>query len=220
MENDIIRDIFSKCLDKGNIDARYPDNHFAYRLFERHLGAGEWSQASRIFSDQRNQRGKEELLRIAFKEFDIPQKEMQDLIVNVYQQKDENQTFLSYYDDDKMVRDLFSIIEAPYISSLSIDKEKYQQLENELTIYRGLKNKPKDNQNYGYSWTLDKDVSMEFAKMNNKNASGYIISGCLNKSDIIMYLRNKNEEEIVCFPENVSDVIIEEVQLASNENNH
>lgn len=66
------------------------------------------------------------------------------------------------------------------------------QLPEYINIHRGVKRKYRNNK--GMSWTLDFEKANWFANRFDNN--GYVISGIINKKDVLAYF--ENEKEIVC----------------------
>lgn len=79
------------------------------------------------------------------------------------------------------------------------DREDFDQLPDEITIYRAMSKKEYDSGNYRYSWTLNKKVAELFL---NRNEALYkkdmlIHEIKIKKIESIAYFNNRNEEEII-----------------------
>ncbi|APH20894.1 hypothetical protein [Clostridium botulinum] len=77
-----------------------------------------------------------------------------------------------------------------------------------ITIYRGEgdMSTPYDE---AYSWTIDIDVAKWFAERFNDNGkvyNGKVYKGYIRQEDILDYIEDRNEKEILVFPEDVFDV--------------
>lgn len=90
------------------------------------------------------------------------------------------------------------------------NNENYNMLEDVITIYRGEGSKSTPY-NKAYSWTTNIEIARFFAKRFDNN--GNIYKAQVNKEDIIDYLCNRNEEEIIVYPHNVYNVELLEVPL-------
>ena len=74
------------------------------------------------------------------------------------------------------------------------ENNTFNQLPEYIKIYRGVKQKYRNNK--GMSWTLDRKKAEWFANRFDNN--GYVISGTINKKDVLGYFNCRNEKEIVC----------------------
>lgn len=72
------------------------------------------------------------------------------------------------------------------------DREVFDSLPNEVTIYRGIQN-PKDR---GMSWTLDKEVAQFFASRWNPQYQE-VKEVTVPKSEVICFLGGRGEREII-----------------------
>lgn len=118
--------------------------------------------------------------------------------------------FLSIEDYTDMLVDLWTIMEYPNadvnvsktewlsfwrkakINYSPEDKKVIESLPDEFYVYRGLMPRAKRN---ALSWTLDKNRAIWFAKRFKPN--GKVYRAIANKKDILAYLSNRNEDEIV-----------------------
>lgn len=74
------------------------------------------------------------------------------------------------------------------------ENNTFNQLPEYIKIYRGVKQKYRNNK--GMSWTLDRKKAEWFANRFDNN--GYLISGTINKKDVLGYFNCRNENEIIC----------------------
>ncbi|GAA0082862.1 hypothetical protein [Clostridium sp. CTA-6] len=72
-----------------------------------------------------------------------------------------------------------------------------------IAIYRG-EGSLSTHYNKAYSWTVNIDVARWFAERFNKN--GKVYKGYIRQQDILDYLGDRNEKEVLAFPEDVFDV--------------
>lgn len=72
------------------------------------------------------------------------------------------------------------------------DKKIIEELPSEFIVYRGLMDKASKN---GLSWTLSKETAIWFATRFNKR--GKVYQAIVNKKDILAYISERNEEEII-----------------------
>lgn len=78
-------------------------------------------------------------------------------------------------------------------------------LEQEVfTIYRGEASES-TNLSEAMSWSLNSSVASRFLSYSNGMGAN-IYKAKVNRNDIIDYLDNRNEAEIICFPEDVYDI--------------
>jgi hypothetical protein len=62
----------------------------------------------------------------------------------------------------------------------------------------------------GLSWTLNKDKALFFARR-FKPPQPILATALLRKRDVLAYLPDRDEEEIVCLPTAVRDVRLEHI---------
>jgi len=79
----------------------------------------------------------------------------------------------------------------------SSEREVFDNLDNEITIYRGYHKSKR-----GMSWTLEEERAKWFA--NRFTDQGKVLTATAQKKDLIAYLNGRSEEEIIVLPENVS----------------
>lgn len=79
----------------------------------------------------------------------------------------------------------------------------YNNLQNEIKIYRGCKLKESEIQ-FGISWTTDENQAIWFSKRYNDN--GYVYSAIVEKENILCYTNQRNEHEIIINPLYLSDI--------------
>lgn len=93
---------------------------------------------------------------------------------------------------------------------IEIDHKLMQFDGDAIRIYRGgnTASTPYDK---AYSWTMDKNVANFFACRRGKG-TGYIVEGLIDIHEVIDYLDDRNEREIVCYPENVQITSVTEIK--------
>ena len=74
------------------------------------------------------------------------------------------------------------------------DQIVYSNLEEEITIYRGVTDYNKDDTK-AMSWTIDKDIAKWFA--NRFGQEGYIYTAKIHKKDIFAFCNLRNEKEVI-----------------------
>lgn len=85
-------------------------------------------------------------------------------------------------------------------------KDTMKELDNissddSLHVYRGIGDKSITT---AYSFTLSHDIARFFAfRLSNSANSVGIVEGTIKKSDVIAYITNRNENEIIALPENI-----------------
>ena len=91
------------------------------------------------------------------------------------------------HDIQKMLRE----VKKEYFMSTS-DFEKYKSLSDGLIVYRGIQHNAKKD---GFSWTLSKEKAKWFASRFNNH--GKVIERKVQKKDIVAYINDLNEQEII-----------------------
>lgn len=91
------------------------------------------------------------------------------------------------------------IIELLELSDKSIipDQENIDSLNDKITIYRGIKDLGNMEIEIKGCWTLNKDEAYNFGKRLNNSNIFYIYEGIVNKKDIIAWLNQGTEDEII-----------------------
>ena len=82
-----------------------------------------------------------------------------------------------------------------------VDKNWFN--EDIITIYRG-EGELSTHYTEAYSWTVDIDVARWFAE--RFNSSGKVYKGYIKQEDILDYMEDRNEKEILAFPEDIFDI--------------
>jgi len=101
-------------------------------------------------------------------------------------------------------KDLFDkIIKSRTDSHLNDLKSMLKDLPEEVTIYRGEGDFSTPN---GYSYSLDKNIAVFFASKSLSSKKSRIIEGKIKKEDILWYSDDRNEKEVLIYPENVYNV--------------
>lgn len=88
---------------------------------------------------------------------------------------------------------------------------KYNSLPNKITIYRGTHNK---NNYKALSWTLDYEQALWFANRFDKD--GYVLEAKVNKSDIIAFFNERNENEVIVNFKNIKHFKVLEKNINLN----
>ena len=98
-----------------------------------------------------------------------------------------------------------------------MDKDElsfYNQLPNELTIWRGVMvEKELDKENIGFSFTLDKERAEWFAKRFAQDSKGtpILIEAKVKKEEVLSVFLIRSEEEILVSPDSVKIIKIKEL---------
>jgi len=99
---------------------------------------------------------------------------------------------------------------------LMMDKDElsfYNQLPKEITIWRGVRVEDElDEENIGFSYTLDKERAIWFAKRFSQDGKGrpMLIEAKVDKDKILSVFLNRGEEEVLVSPENIEIINIKE----------
>jgi len=88
---------------------------------------------------------------------------------------------------------LFKIAKRDYMMQEN-DKEEFNKLPNEITVYRGLTTFNSDNIK-ALSWTLDENKAKWFATRFSQN--GKVYKANINKKDVFAYINLRSEKEII-----------------------
>ncbi len=90
---------------------------------------------------------------------------------------------------------------------MTAEERKFlNELPDEIIVYRGA---GKENRK-GYSWTIDKEMAKWFATRLRK--VGELLTGRIQKSNIIAYISARNEDEIIAIPSDVKIVASMQIQ--------
>ena len=108
-------------------------------------------------------------------------------------------------------RDLIKMFKSSCRENMMSKREKqtYDKFPDEITIYRGVRNKKYKN---GLSWTTDKETAIFFATRFSQGTQ-ILYSTTINKKDIIVYTNQRKEREIIINPYTLRKYNIEEVLL-------
>lgn len=84
------------------------------------------------------------------------------------------------------------------------DRDYFDQLPDEITIYRAMSKKEYDSGNYRLSWTLNKKVAEFFSERSESlyEKDMLIHEVKINKTEAIAYFNDRNEEEIIYIKNN------------------
>lgn len=98
-----------------------------------------------------------------------------------------------YFTSEKLINEFLMTAE---------ELQVFNTLPEELTIYRGMYREEFENKDYGFSWTLDKNVAEFFAdgyihNYNKINEKGIVVELNICKKDVIAYLNERSEKEII-----------------------
>ncbi len=90
------------------------------------------------------------------------------------------------------------------------DEERYilADLPEQITIYRGFTHVDAEQ---GMSWTIDRNKAVWFAKRFSQDKNPMIATGLIEKRKVLAYSMARSESEIIAFPQDVCNVIIEKI---------
>ena len=107
------------------------------------------------------------------------------------------------YRFNKEIKEVFTA-DVPGKEALMTNEVKgfINNLPETITIYRGMTLEEEECGNYGVSWTLNKKVAEKFAynylyNYDTRNKKRIVKEIEINKSNIITYFNDRNEEEII-----------------------
>lgn len=83
-------------------------------------------------------------------------------------------------------------------------------LPDTIQVWRGVGHRPAIN---GMSWTVDEEKARWFAKRYGSHGgrSAHLVSGTVNKADVLAYFSGRNESELVVFPKDVKNKKVEKL---------
>lgn len=126
----------------------------------------------------------------------IPKDKLYKLFMEFYQHQE-------YISDDITDEMLQAVYKAKKNKQKRKTEKKLLNFPDELTVYRGVGNKSLKT---GYSYTLSPDIARFFACRHSANADEVrIIKGKIKKKDVIEYLTDAHEQEIMAYPNMVYD---------------
>lgn len=129
-------------------------------------------------------------------ECEEPSEEMYELFIEMYSFNDYVAGLLSEKAWDNVMKSFEKATK--YKEDLNM---KLADLPEKITVYRGEgdKSTPHDE---ALSWTLSPNIALFFAMRFaiNGQATAHIIRGVVNKEDVIAYIQDRNEEELVVKP--------------------
>ena len=99
---------------------------------------------------------------------------------------------------------LYAILQSKSPNEKRETTKKLKELPDVLTIYRGG-NSASTPYEQGYSWTLDVNTANFFA-IRRGSGPAYIVTGKIKKEDVIEYIDDRGEEEIIVLPNKVEIV--------------
>ena len=106
------------------------------------------------------------------------------------------------------------------------ERDALQKLPARLTVYRGFTSpdeRPeahyKNNRLHSFSWSLERDRALFFAKRyaNNTNL-GYVAVATVKRDDVIAHFLGRSEDEIVVLPESLKLNAVERVDKSTTTN--
>ncbi len=84
------------------------------------------------------------------------------------------------------------------------EQKFYNSLPSTLTVYRGIAVENSYDEEYGFSWTINKEVARFFAEDHaqqlNEHLVPIILEQTISKQDIVWVLLEREEEEMVVLP--------------------
>jgi len=100
------------------------------------------------------------------------------------------------------------------------DRISLSRMNKSLTIYRGLSAKTKSVAGKfirnGFSWTLNQEKAAWFARrFDGYYGKPFVAEAKIQKDDIIAYLTDRSEDEILVLPRSVNPNSITELQQAN-----
>jgi hypothetical protein len=107
------------------------------------------------------------------------------------------------YSFSKMIKKCF-LKNEPQIESLMLPEEMeyFNNLPNQITIYRGMTEDELNQKAFGCSWTLKKEVAEYFAytysrNFDTRNINKVVHELTINKNEVIAFFNEREEFEII-----------------------
>lgn len=164
---------------------------------------------NKVVSDCINQKNFEKLFvfldeKISFFAYEklfeqIPDESKYSIFINIYSIAEYGFSLLQRDFIEKVVQYRPESVKEELIEHLSIYKDE----EGYIEIFRGEGSKSTPH-TQALSWTINKSVAIFFAT--RYNSSSAIYKGKVHFDNIIDYLVNRNEDEIIVFPENIINI--------------
>lgn len=135
--------------------------------------------------------------------------------------------FRMVYMNDDNIRDVYDLkYYLRFGDELFIDKlrgrdKMYNVLGNKIKVYRGVcldNDEVLDKNDLGVSWSIVKNVGVWYSRRWYsfiKSCKGYLISGEVDKEDVVMCVSDLDEEEIIVKGD-IKNILVEEVKMIEN----
>jgi len=87
------------------------------------------------------------------------------------------------------------------------ERDFLAKLPEQITIYRGMTLQEKESNNFGISWTLDKNIAVFFANEYQRNYSTNYLQKTIheltiNKNELIAFFNERKEKEVIYISNN------------------
>jgi hypothetical protein len=118
-----------------------------------------------------------------------------------------------FYDYEDLLK-LFWYKDYPKLMMDTDELGFYSQLPQEITIWRGIRVEEElDEENIGFSFTLDKERAEWFAKRFSQDGRGtpMLIEAKVDKDEILSVFLNRGEEEVLVSPDKIQVISIKEM---------
>lgn len=138
-------------------------------------------------------------------------KEYYSLLRNLYDLNDYPLTCLGIRTIEDLL-DLFDKRGNPYLMMDEKEMKMFNKLDDELTIYRGVKVKDKDYlqlepDEIGISWSIDKVEAQKFALRQVFSKVPILLETTINKKDVYGYFISRKEKELLINPYELKSTI-------------
>lgn len=134
-----------------------------------------------------------------------------EFLKDAYIQSEFPMSGFSEYED---LLKLFWHYDKPHLMMDSDELSFYNDLDDTITIWRGIRVEDEiDEDNIGFSFTLDKERAEWFAKRFSQDGKGtpMLIEATVNKDKILSVFLNRGEEEVLVSPDNLEFIKLEEL---------
>ncbi|WP_099369859.1 hypothetical protein [Sphingobacterium sp. 1.A.5] len=135
-----------------------------------------------------------------------------DRFLDIYTDLEDNRFYAlmnAYVSSDNLyeyrdeIKDIFSRFQGQTGNFLNNDDAEYfNQLPDQITIYRGMTVEEFEGGEYGVSWSLKKEVAEFFANTYGRNFSTVdsqkiVVERTINKKDVITFNNERKEFEVI-----------------------
>ncbi|WP_289665609.1 hypothetical protein [Flavobacterium panacagri] len=209
--------IYDRCLRYGDTHPKYKniyDQKTIKYIFEQNLRSDNLHMSMYVFSAEQNCWSREVLLYFVYRLNLSDRNTFTNLLFSVYNMTDANTSLFTFFSHDTII-DMFQKVNTPFCSKDEFND--FDDLDNDLTVYRGIRSAPGNINRCGFSWTLKRKIAKDFSFQDNPTNTAFIVSGQVNKKDIFGYLTNRGEAEIVIAANLVKNKVLKKIEKSTEQ---